>query len=117
MLQSIIKPVCFIDDFKHTQRVFQDFFMAVSWILQWCFQNNSMGFQGCVGGVSVILLECFKSIPRNDCPLHVHRQSNHPVGILKNIPLSVNKRLSTISASEDVFKANCQSGCIKEKWV
>ena len=104
MLQSIIKPVCFIDDFKHTQRVFQDFFMAVSWILQWCFQNNSMGFQGCVGGFSVILLECFKSIPRNDCPLHVHRQSNH-------------KRLSTISASEDVFKANCQSGCIKEKWV
>ena len=44
----------------------------------------------------------------NDVPLYVHRQSNHPAGILKNIPLSVNKRLSTISSNEDVFKANCR---------
>ena len=44
----------------------------------------------------------------NDVPLYVHRQSNHPAGILKNIPLSVNKRLSSISANEEVFKANCQ---------
>ena len=32
----------------------------------------------------------------NDVPLYVHKQSNHPPGILKNIPLSVNKRLSCI---------------------
>ena len=44
----------------------------------------------------------------NDVPLYVHRQSNHPAGILKNIPLSVNRRLSSISSNEDVFKANCQ---------
>ena len=44
----------------------------------------------------------------NDVPLYVHRQSNHPAGILKNIPLSVNKRLSSISSNEEVFKANCR---------
>ena len=43
----------------------------------------------------------------NDIPLYVHKQSNHPAGILKNIPLSVNKRLSSISANKDVFRANC----------
>ena len=40
----------------------------------------------------------------NDTPLYVHKQSNHPKGILRNIPLSVNKRLSCISANENVFK-------------
>ena len=47
-------------------------------------------------------------IKPNDVPLYVHRQSNHPAGILNNIPLSVNKRLSSISANEDVFIASCQ---------
>ena len=40
----------------------------------------------------------------NDKPVYVHKLSNHPPGILDNIPKSVNKRLSTISANEDVFK-------------
>ena len=39
----------------------------------------------------------------NDNPLYVHQQSNHPPGILRNIPQSVNKRLSSISASKEVF--------------
>ena len=43
----------------------------------------------------------------NDVPLYVHRQSNHPASVLKNIPLSVNKRLSSISASEEIFEASC----------
>lgn len=47
-------------------------------------------------------------IKPNDVPLYVHRQSNHPAGILNNIPLSVNKRLSSILANEDVFIASCQ---------
>ena len=39
----------------------------------------------------------------NDTPLYVHKTSNHPPGILRNIPQSVNNRLSSISANEDVF--------------
>ena len=39
----------------------------------------------------------------NDTPTYVHKNSNHPEGILKNIPLSVNKRLSSISSNEQVF--------------
>ena len=41
----------------------------------------------------------------NDTPLYFHSQSNHPPTILKNIPLSVNKRLNSISANETVFNA------------
>ena len=41
----------------------------------------------------------------NDQPRYVHQKSNHPPSILKNIPKSVNKRLSSISANEEVFKA------------
>ena len=40
----------------------------------------------------------------NNKPLYVHSSSNHPKSILKNIPLSVNKRLSSISSNEDIFK-------------
>ena len=40
----------------------------------------------------------------NDELLYVHRQSNHPASVLESIPLSVNKRLSSISASEDILK-------------
>ena len=41
----------------------------------------------------------------NDTQVYVHQLSNHPRGILKNIPYSVNRRLCKISANEDVFKA------------
>ena len=40
----------------------------------------------------------------NDTPLYVNKKSNHPPSILGNIPQSVNRRLSSISANEDVFK-------------
>ena len=43
----------------------------------------------------------------NDSPLYVHKNSNHPPSILKNIPKSVNKRLSSISANEQVFNEAC----------
>ena len=39
----------------------------------------------------------------NSKPVYVHKQSNHPPQILKNIPESVNRRLSSISSNKDVF--------------
>ena len=41
----------------------------------------------------------------NDKPIYVNKNSNHPPSILKNIPEAVTRRLSKISANEDVFKA------------
>ena len=40
----------------------------------------------------------------NDTPIYINRKSNHPQTITKNIPLAVNRRLSSISATEVVFK-------------
>lgn len=39
----------------------------------------------------------------NDRPLYVHRLSNHPPQILKNLPNAIGKRLSEISSDEDIF--------------
>ena len=39
----------------------------------------------------------------NSKPVYVHKLSNHPPQILKNIPESVNRRLSSISSNKDVF--------------
>ena len=39
----------------------------------------------------------------NNPLLYVHRDSNHPPSILKNIPESINRRLSELSKNEDVF--------------
>ena len=40
--------------------------------------------------------------PNND-PIYIHRQSNHPPNILKELPKSINKRISDISCDENVF--------------
>ena len=37
-------------------------------------------------------------------PQYVHKLSNHPPTVLKNIPKNINKRVSSISSSEKVFK-------------
>ena len=42
-------------------------------------------------------------IKPNNKLLYVHRQSNHPPALLKNIPENINKRLTSISSSENVF--------------
>ena len=42
-------------------------------------------------------------IKPNDRPNYVHSLSNHPPGIIRNIPISINKRLSNISASKEAF--------------
>ena len=39
----------------------------------------------------------------NDNPLYIHTQSNHPKHIVNNVPLAINKRLSEIASSEDLF--------------
>ena len=40
----------------------------------------------------------------NDTPIYINKKSNHPPSITKNIPTAVNRRLSSISANEEVFK-------------
>ena len=40
----------------------------------------------------------------NDTPLYVHRESNHPLNILKQLPKMTSERLSNLSCNEDEFK-------------
>ena len=40
----------------------------------------------------------------NNVPQYVHKMSNHPPAVLKNIPEGVNKRLSSISSNEEMFE-------------
>ena len=42
-------------------------------------------------------------IKPNTTPLYIHNQSNHPPTIIKNLPASINKRLSSISCNKDEF--------------
>ena len=42
---------------------------------------------------------------QNNKLLYVNRQSNHPPALLKNIPENINKRLTSISSSKNVFDA------------
>ena len=39
----------------------------------------------------------------NNTPFYINRKSNHPPVIIRNLPESVNKRLSDISSDEDVL--------------
>ena len=41
----------------------------------------------------------------NDTPIYVNTKSNHPPRILQNIPAGVNRRLSKISSSKEIFEA------------
>ena len=43
-------------------------------------------------------------IKPNNTPLYVHKLSNHPPMVTKNIPAGVNKRLSSISSNEEMFE-------------
>ena len=51
-------------------------------------------------------------------PLYVHSKSNHPPFMIKNVPETINKRLSEISSDEEAFneaappyqEALCKSG-------
>ena len=41
----------------------------------------------------------------NNVPLYIHKQSNHPPVILKNLPAAINKRVSALSCDSEVFEA------------
>ena len=48
--------------------------------------------------------ETFKPfIKPNTTPLYIDSQSNHPPSIIKNLPASINKRLSSISSSKEAL--------------
>ena len=40
----------------------------------------------------------------NDTPMYVNAKSNHPPTIIKHIPVTVEKRISSLSSSEEIFK-------------
>lgn len=42
-------------------------------------------------------------IKPNSIPTYVHSNSNHPPSVLNNIPYGINKRLSNISSSKEIF--------------
>jgi hypothetical protein len=47
-------------------------------------------------------------IKPNDVPNYVHHQSNHPPSVLKNIPAAINRRISALSSSEEMFESVAQ---------
>ena len=42
-------------------------------------------------------------IKPNHVPLYVHKNSNHPPSITKNIPEAINRRLSALSSDDQTF--------------
>jgi hypothetical protein len=44
-------------------------------------------------------------IKPNDNPMYINVQSNHPPEIIKHIPEAVGERISTLSSSDEIFKA------------
>ena len=39
----------------------------------------------------------------NDVSMYIHKKSNHPPNIIKQIPLSIEKRLSKLSSNKEIF--------------
>ena len=39
----------------------------------------------------------------NNTPLYIHKDSNHPPHVLKNVPVAVNKRITSISSSKELL--------------
>ena len=44
----------------------------------------------------------------NHNPMYINVNSNHPPSIIKQIPSSINRRLSNLSSDEEVLFANIQ---------
>ena len=40
----------------------------------------------------------------NDEPLYINKRSNHPPAILKQLPMSINKRISNLSCNQETFE-------------
>ena len=47
--------------------------------------------------------KCYPYTKEGNVPLYMHKKSSHPPSILKNIPDSINKRLSEISSDQECF--------------
>ena len=45
----------------------------------------------------------------NDDPLNIHKHSNHPPSILRQLPAFINKRISTLSSDKQVFNDAVQT--------
>ena len=56
-------------------------------------------------------------IKPGDKPLYVNAGSNHPPAILKNIPKGINKRISEISANQEVFDLAAPLYQARQMWV
>ena len=41
----------------------------------------------------------------NSVPLYINRNSNHPPAIIKQLPKSINKRISSLSANHSLFES------------
>ena len=79
----------------------------VSIMAEFGLKITSLPTQKAVKYLDVILdleNECFKPYNKTgNRPIYVNRQSNHPPAVTKNIPLSVNRRLSSISSAKGLF--------------
>ena len=42
----------------------------------------------------------------NNNPIYVHKDSNHPPQVLKELPKTIDKRISTISSSTEIFESS-----------
>ena len=76
------------------------------------FQNNNLKIsiqanQKCTSFLDITMSlttgEYKPYMKQNNTPLYIHKDSNHPPSIIKNIPESINKRLSSISSNERTF--------------
>ena len=54
--------------------------------------------------IYIELVEWSEHRKPNDRPLYVHRQSNHPPCIIKNLPAAISRRLTDISSDREAFK-------------
>ena len=43
------------------------------------------------------------SLKPNDVPSYVHKNSNHPPSVIRNIPEAINRRISALSSNEEIF--------------
>ena len=50
---------------------------------------------------------------------YIHKQSNHPPSIIKNLPKSINKRISTNSNNAQIFNEAClaYTAALKKEWI
>ena len=99
-----------VDLRKHTRRQVENFKKSLCKI----FQDNGLKITVEANHDRVNFLDITLDLPSmtywpyikdNNVPRYVHRKSNHPQNIIKNIPSGVNRRLSENSATEDLFNA------------